>query len=193
MSLRNKVLNFVNAVRKQPVLGSDPGALDSLQKCAQDDWTGFIGALHAPIAPLTWEVRAPLARTTQETGRKPFTFPYQAEIVGMRPVVLALGGPGAVPTADDIEVSMDLSDVYNLTSTQGDNANGTAADGTFVTLAAIGVQVPRLMMFRPDGIQPQIGFKFRWAVFPPPAGPSNFQDCLIKISMFSRRIYVPTK
>ena len=200
MNLRAYVLHFVNLARRSPTKGSDPDVLNGLERKAQDDWEGLIGALHAPIAPLTWEIKLPLLGSQPEGTRKQFKFPYKAEIVGMRPIVLAtaaaIGGGGKVPTVDDIEISMDLSNEFYMTNTNGPNGNavaGSNVDGTYVTLGALSVETPRLMCIRPDGLQPEIGFTPRWAIYPsggPAGGPVSgpFDDVLIKISMFARRI-----
>jgi hypothetical protein len=196
--LKGFVLDFVNAARKRPAIGSDPGELDNLEKAALTSFTGAYGALSIPIAPETWEVQtiflggAAAGNFTSE--RIQLDVPYPVMVVGLFASlsVLTTGPGGAVaPTLSDVTCSLDLNQHEYMTDAQGNTtATNTAAggtptrDGTYVTLAALATnnqQGGRLIGWVIPYRTAQIGVTFRWK-----RGPGVFFDTIVSMAFYVR-------
>lgn len=144
-------------------------------------------ALHAPVAPFTWEVRASLATAQRATGAVPCHFHRNGvTIVGFRPSVtpvLPLAGGGlVVPTAEDVEVLIGVNNRERLTN-QVQETTPAGAGESFVTLASLDVFTPRLLCYEIPAAG-SVNFEFRWKQFVGAAAP--FEACLIGLTMFCR-------
>jgi hypothetical protein len=120
-------------------------------------------ALNAPVTDLTWEVTEDLPAATLETGRLPLDFRGAVEILGFYPSVIPTTATVGlrIPTLDDILVLIDVNQQERLTNRleQGGNASQGVS---YVTLGAIGVQVPRLFRKVLRQAKPEVGIQFRW-------------------------------
>ncbi|OFW65958.1 MAG: hypothetical protein A2Y74_05345 [Actinobacteria bacterium RBG_13_63_9] len=147
-----------------------------------------LAALHAPIAPYTWEVQATLLRTVQETGRIPLRWNRPVEIIGMYAAVrqASVAGGLLVPTTDDLVCALSANQEDRFTNRLED-VSQTAMAETFVTLAALSVQVPRLMRIMLTNAAPQVDIAFRWKTHNP-IGTPRFEDALISVAFYCRYI-----
>lgn len=161
--LAREVLRYVDRAFKVPADASDPRLLNRLKKVAEEAFEGIV-ALHAPASPKTWEVRTNLLGTVQRTNRIAFRYPRPVEIVGFFPSIIVYGTSGALttPSTDDILVSIDSDTENILTSGEGVSTNAGGTAGNFVTLSAIGVQVPRIVGYKLRNPTPDLGFTFQW-------------------------------
>ena len=170
MDLKQNVLDFVNMARKRPALATDPNELDSLEQAALTNFSGAFGATAAPIAPETWEARTQFLSTSAISERIQLDVPYPCMIVGCYASVEPLAGAaGVVPTANSIDVTIDLNLHEYLTQVQGTTTpivGGTLTrDGTYVTLASLSTNQSngaRLMGWVIPYRTAQIGVTFRW-------------------------------
>lgn len=183
MSLSYSVLRFIDRVRRKPVLGTDPDELKALEGSALNSFDGAFVALHAPMAPDTYEARGMLLSGSAESDLLSMRFPSRVQIVGMLPTIVPYGAQGRRPTLDDIDVSMSsFSGKTNLTSATGiTTPAGGGKDGTFVTLSGMSVQAPRLHGIRLDAPTPEVHWKFRWKL-----GPGTYQDAIVTMLVFAR-------
>lgn len=146
-------------------------------------------ALHAPVAPYTWEVRSTLLTTQQETTRIPIFFRGPVEIQGFYPSVringAVQGGTRRIPTTDNVMVMMDINQQDRLTNRL--ESTSVAGPGqSFVTLASMGVLVPRLIRIQILNAAPDVGIQFRWDQDPAPGGVPIYENCLIQLAFFCR-------
>lgn len=164
-----------------------PGSLEWLKRQARASFDGAFRALHAPMAPFTWDAQASLAGNSDaSTGRVPITFRGPVEIIGLRPsIVQKTRGALVVPTAEDIIVEFDGNDEARFTNTLGDSSSATSGSSTSVVLASLGVQTPRLMGIKLENDKPNIGVKFRWRI-QPVGGAAVFEDADIRLSFYCR-------
>ncbi len=184
MGLRQMIFDFVDRARRSPARAVDPAELDELAKCARTAWDGAFGAEVAPIAPYTWEVGVFLPGAVAVSERVPFTFPEATEVVGFFPAIEPSPAQGqtVVPTLSSVQVAMDIDKNNDLTSAEGVTTTGTSPrGGTFVNLAAVGVQAPRLFGVQLRGVNPVMGFQFRWK-----RGANVYQDSFIMLSIYAR-------
>jgi len=186
MSLAYTALRFIDRVRKNPTEGSDPRLLDILEKAAINAFEGIV-ALTAPASPMTWECNVNLPGTVQESNRVSFRYPRPVEIVGFYPSLVVTGEDEDLltPSLDSISVSIDTDNQNYLTSGEGVSSNAGGTAGPFVTLAAMSVQVPRVLGYKLKNPTPVIGFKFRWkqaTTLPAPV----YNTTLISMAMFAR-------
>jgi len=148
-------------------------------------------ALHAPIAPFSWELRAELPRTSEETGDIPMRFSRPVEILGLQAVVIPVrplaGGGLIIPTIDDIDVSLvsDNEDMWTKRLTDSGSA------GALVPLSGLTVDTPRLLRIVPKGDAPDFTWKFAWAQFV--SGTPIYEDALIRCTIFARYISQATR
>jgi hypothetical protein len=114
------------------------------------------------------------------------------EVVGMRPslsVIQPIADGLIIPTLDDIQVAIDINETEHLTSLDGQATTAsTKRGGNFVSLAAIGVQVPRLFGLKLVSPQPEIGMTFRWKQKPISGEFDGFASVLIGVSLYVREI-----
>lgn len=143
------------------------------------------GSLQVGVATHTWEARTILRYASGITEQIKIPFPFKCIIVGMRPSLTALGGSGVAPTTEDIDVSLDINTGNFITNASGQSTVAGDRDGSYVTLAAMGINA-RLLMLTMDGDNPQMAITFR-----SPRGPSVYQDTLTKLTLFAR-ILKPT-
>jgi hypothetical protein len=189
--LGNLVISFVEKAKLSPVEASDPGVLAKLERVAREAFEGAFVALHAPIAPETYEAQGLLLASVDQSGSVPIAFERPVEIVGFRPSVSprtpeASAPPTiAQPTLEDILVSVNINKKTQVTTSQQAAVLTTAGTTEqFVTLASIGVQVPRLVGFKLRFPQPQIDFIFRWK-----AGANAWDDAadtLVSVAVYAR-------
>lgn len=188
MSLRDRVQRFVAAVRGNPVLASDPAELRALEKAAETGLEEGYTTLTAPNATRTWEVKATLANNVAESNIARFVFPWRTNVVGLYPSISVIrpagGAPLVVPTLDDIEVMIDINNQARLTG-NGNTSQVGAGGNNFVTLASIGVFVPRLMALAIVGdSKPLLDFTFRWKQPPPAVAPFFYESVIVSVSAF---------
>lgn len=146
-----------------------------------------IGALTAPIAPYTWEVQVLLDNDVQETGRIPLRWNRPVEIVGMFSAVCRASVGGLlVPTTTDISCLLSANQEDRFTNRLED-ASQTAQAESFVTLASLDVQVPRLTRIELKNASPQIDVAFRWKQHNNIASPI-FESALVSLSFYCRYI-----
>lgn len=189
MSLfRLDVLDYIDRVRANPVLGTDPAMLNELEKRARANWDGSFGALNAPIAPFTWEQRAILLAADSQSERINFRLPFAVEIVGIKPTLCDLepSSDNALPTANDIDIALDINSSEYLTTTNGVSTAAGGRGGVFVTLSTIDVQAPRLFGLRLQYANPDLGFQFRWKNFN--ADTPVYRNTLIGVALYCRNI-----
>ena len=145
----------------------------------------LFAALHAPVAPFTWECQATLARTTQETGRLPLRWNRPVEIVGMFASVRqasVAGGGLLIPTTEDLMVLISANQEERFTNRLED-AQQTGQAESYVTLAALSVEVPRLTRIQLRNASPQVDVAFRWKSHNPITAP-RFEDALISLAFY---------
>jgi hypothetical protein len=191
MSLRFKILSFIDAARRNPAQASNPEWLNSLEADAFSTLDGAYYAECAPVAPFTWEQRVILLGSDVRSERMPFRFPYAVQILGFRSVVAPLqpaSPAGAIDPSsitglatDIVDVLVDVNEENNLTSGNGITTPGGPNNGNFVTLSALDIQAPRLHAIDLVGESPDVGFTFRWKL-----GVDQFQDSLISCAMYIR-------
>lgn len=189
-NLRDTVFSFVQQVRQKPADGSDPRVLEFLSKQAQDDWGGAFQAVNSPVADRTWEQRVQLLGSSSTTERLNFVLPFPMEIVGMYPTVVRQAAAVVVrdPSADLVDVSMDvnLSDIY--TQANGISTPGGPNGGTYVTLSSFNSgtglgSAGRQFGLRLTAPNPNLGFTFRWKL-----GANSCDTAIITMALFARRI-----
>jgi len=188
MSLRYKILSFVDRARKQPAAASDPRLLDDLDRAAQESFDGSFVAMSAPASPMSWESVSILRGATLTGPRVPFRFPRPVEIVGFLPTVLPIlpaSGGGTVPTTDSIACAIDTDNQNYLTAGDGISTNAGSTAGPYVTLTALSVQAPRVVGYKLRNPTPDIGFTFRWKLDPGVA-PGIFRDVLVSMAIYAR-------
>ena len=187
--LRDTILSFVAAARRDPMAATATPRLDAIEAVALNDLSDGFTALTAPTTDKTWEIRAQLPGAGTDTGRITFDFPWAVDVCGMNPVVTPvrpIGAGLAIPTTDDIDVQLDIDRVDNLTTADGISTVGGNGGNNFVTLTHIGVFLPRILALLLHWAKPVVGFTFRWKQ--PPAGSPIvpiFADAIICVGMFA--------
>jgi len=147
------------------------------------------GALHAPVAPYTWEVRSQLLTTQLETTRIPIFFRGPIEILGFQPTVRVLGsiqgGTRRIPTIEDLMVMFDINQQDRLTNRL--ESTSVAGPGmSYVTLSTFSVLTPRLIRIQIKNASPDVGIQFRWCQTPEPNGVPIYENALIQLAFFCR-------
>jgi hypothetical protein len=135
-----------------------------------------------PVAPDTWELRAFLSRTEEETDRIPLQFPKPMFVVGAKATVIRgsyVGGALVVPTIEDILCLIDLDEQRRFTA----RAQSTAAgeNSQFVNLSAIDTRYRDLYIIA-NAPQPVFGVTFAWWHFED--GTPRYEDAEIALSLF---------
>ena len=196
MHLAYSIAEFLRQLEESPDGKPSKGLLAWLRNQSRRAFDGAFIALHAPLAPFTWETFADLPATERETGRVSAQFRGPVEILGFFPTVTPVR-PAADPlpagqvfaTTDDILINIDANEEERFTNTKGEGQTSTAMGllGAFVTLSSIAVQVPRLTGIRLENATPDLGFTYRWKQ-PPPAAPviPFFADVTIGLAMYCR-------
>lgn len=190
--LKQYVLDFVNAVRRRPALGSDPSELDRMEQAALTSFQGAFGALHAPIAPMSWEARTQFASASPVSERIILDIPFPCMIVGAFAVVEPIGSAGGltVPGPNSIDVTIDLNQHEYMTQVQGTTTptvgGGLTRDGTFCTLSAISTGPAlgaRLLGWVIPYRTAQIGVTFRWK-----QGAGVYQTSHVGLTFYARAL-----
>lgn len=178
-----KVRKFVDWVRKNPRDALNPILLKELENACDNSSEELAAALYAPEADLTWETRVLLPGATVQSARQPLVFPKPVDIVGLYPSVIATTNTNGLitPTLNDIDVALDMNAQQYFSSGSGINnaAGGTA--GSFVTLAAMAIQIPRLFILHLDAAQPDFGMTFKWK-----RGTGFYQDAFVAVAVYAR-------
>jgi hypothetical protein len=178
-----EVRKYLDHIRQHPSDALNPVLLKSLERSVDESAEELTAALYAPEAPLTWETRVILQGATVQSARQPLVFPKPVDVIGMYPSVIPITNTNGLitPTLDDIDVALDQNSSQYFSAGQGaQNAQGGTA-GQFVTLASMGVQVPRLFLLHLDAAQPDFGMTFRWK-----RGTGIYQDAFVAVAVFAR-------
>lgn len=187
MSIRSLVLDYLSRASRSPRIASDQAEIESMRRLVLEDPTGGFGALVAPIAPMTWEQRVLLLGANAQSERIAFRMPYAMEIVGMMGILESTGAPGGaiVPTLNSVDVQIDINNQNFATSLEGVSTSvpGATRGGSFVSLAAVSIQAPRLTSLLLTSPAPEVGATFRWK-----RGAGVYQDTLISLALFVRRL-----
>jgi hypothetical protein len=188
--LKQYVLDFINAVKRRPQLGSDPNELDNLESAALTSFQGAFSALHAPIAPMTWEARTQMLSANAVSERIQLDVPFPCMIVGTFPSVEPIGVAGGlvVPTTNSLDVILDVNIHEYMTQVQGTTTPTVGGqqqrDGQFCTLAALGVNGgQRLMAWVIPYRTAQIGITFRWK-----QGANVYQTSHVGLAFYTRAL-----
>lgn len=192
MSLGYEVLRFIDRVRRQPDAGTNPRLLARLEEYAREAFEGIV-ALHAPASPMTWELNTFLDGEVQTTQRNSFRFPRPVEIVGFFStlvVPITEDEDLLTPSLDAIAVQIDTDNQAYLTSADGISSPSGGKAGTFVTLAAMDVQVPRVVGYKLRNPTPDIGFTYRWKQLVTAGAEEGpvYKSCMVSTAMFARYI-----
>ena len=192
MSLGYEMLRYIDRVRRDPASGSDPRLLARLEKYAREAFEGIV-ALHAPASPMTWEINTFLDGTVQTTQRNSFRFPRPVEIVGFFSTLVidvAASEDLFTPSLDDIAVQIDTDNQAYLTSADGISSPAGGKAGTFVTVSAMDVQVPRVVGYKLRNPTPDIGFTYRWKQLVTAGADEGpvYKSAMISTAMFARYI-----
>lgn len=168
--LRQVVLDFASAVRRQPARGSDTRVLDSLERAAITTILGAVGARYAPVGAMTWEARTQLLSEQELSEKVELNLPYPCMLVGAFPSIepIAPGGEETVvPTTESVEVAIDLTFHEQMADVQAQallvTGGGPQADGLFTTLASYDVNGgsrPWAWIIRADTAV--LSLTFRW-------------------------------
>lgn len=186
--LSTAVLRFLGEVRGNPALAVDPGRLAELERWAAQDLGSSSVATSAPVATLTWLVRAVLLRANDASAVVQIeTFGRPVEIVGFLPSVLPItAGNDVVPPihAFDVNVSRTAGDKRNITS-----GNQTVEQPNvrqdFSGLDALSATVGnRLISWRIPEAQTNLSIQFRWALDAAIRTALDYADVQITLNIF---------
>jgi hypothetical protein len=110
------------------------------------------------------------------------------EIIGMYSAVRQASVVGGllIPTVDDLVCRLSANQEDRFTNRLED-ASQTAMAESFVTLGALGIQVPRLLRLMLTNASPQVDIGFRWKTHNPIGAP-RFEDALISVAFYCRYI-----
>lgn len=188
MSLGYEVIRYATRALRDPSAAGDPILLNRLINYAKEAFEGIV-ALHAPASPMTWEQNTLLDGAVQQTARSPFRFPRPVEIVGFFSSLVV--DPDSdedliTPSLDVIGIQIDTDNQAYLTSSDGVSSPAGGKSGTFVTVAAMDVQVPRVVGYKLRNPTPDIGFTYRWKV--DVSEGAVYKNAMISTAMFARYI-----
>ncbi len=185
--LKQYVLDFVNLAKRKPAMASDPGELENLEQAALTSFQGAFGAMHAPIAPMSWDARTLFQGATAVSERVQLDIPFPCMLVGAFAWVEPIGTGAVIPTTTSIDVTIDLNSHEYMTQAQGTTTPFIGAqqqrDATFATLAALSVQAPRLMGWVIPYRTAQLGVTFRWK-----RGANVYQDSHVGLVFYARAL-----
>jgi hypothetical protein len=189
--LKQYVLDYTNMARRRPAMAADPGELDKLEQAALTSFQGAFGALHAPIAPMSWEARTLFQGASAVSERIQLDIPFPCMIVGTFASLSVLTTGGAItPTTSDIDVTIDLNSHEYMTNVQGTVTPVVGGqlqrDSTFVTLAAVSTgssQGARLMGWVIPYRTAQLGVTYRWK-----QGATIFKDTHVGLCFYARAL-----
>jgi hypothetical protein len=189
--LKQYVLDYTNMARRRPAMAADPGELDKLEQAALTSFQGAFGALHAPIAPMSWEARTLFQGASVVSERIQLDIPFPCMIVGTFASLSILTTGGAtVPTTSDIDVTIDLNSHEYMTQVQGTVTpivgGQLQRDSTFCTLAAVSTgstQGARLMGWVIPYRTAQLGITYRWK-----QGANVYKDTHVGLCFYARAL-----
>ena len=120
-------------------------------------------ANHAPVAPFSWEFEADLDGDTEQTARIPLRFSRPVQILGFYPSVINNADLGQLeqPTTDHVLCLLHANRETMYTH-RLESPEAAAAPENYVTLASLGVQVPRLVNIQLRQGAPELEAQFRW-------------------------------
>lgn len=160
----------------------------------QEELPAFFG----PVSGYTWEVQVVLAGDVEQTPVIPVELRGPVEILGFFPSVTLEGDDptGSIltnavprrPTTDDVVVTVDINQEDRLTN-RLETTQVEPAARSFVTLAALSVEVPRLHRVQLLSARPDVHLQFRWGVPHLDAEVTVYHDALIKLAFYCR--YLP--
>lgn len=188
--LRDTVLAAAQMAAANPVAANNPDVWRSLRNAALNSFEEGFTALTSPNSPYTWEQRIILRGTQPDSGRQAFRFPFAVDIVGFVPrivSILPLNGALLTATLDDVDVQIDLNNQNKITNSNGVTtpAGQGVTSSSFVNLASISVQTPRLFGLRLAGTNPEVGFTLRWTQPPPSPAAPYYNDVLVKVGIYA--------
>jgi hypothetical protein len=197
MHLAYSIAEFLRQLEESPDKKPSAGLVAWLRAQARRGFEGAFVALHAPMAPFTWETFVDLHGAERETGRVAAQFRGPVEIVGffptvvpIRPVADPLPAGQVLATPDDVLVNIDANEEDRYTNTKGEGQTSTAIGqlGAFVTLSSLAAQgnPGRLTGICLRNASPDLGFTYRWKQPPPAVAPFFFPDVIIGMAMFCR-------
>ena len=164
-----------------------------MQNESQAVRTGSRGVLihaanHAPVAPFSWEFQADLDGTLEGTARIPLKFTRPVQILGFYPSVIlnAAIGSLALPTTEHVLVLLHANREVMYTHRLESGA-GAQAPENFVTLASMGVQVPRLVNIQLRQGAPELACEFRWKRWAATYASSPvYPDVIVSMTVYAR-------
>lgn len=120
-------------------------------------------ANHAPVAPFSWEFQAELDGDEEHTGRIPLRFARPVQILGFYPSVINNEALGQLeqPTTEHV-LCLLHANRETLYTNRLESGAGAQAPEDYVTLASMGVQVPRLVNIQLRDGSPTLEAAFRW-------------------------------
>jgi hypothetical protein len=145
-------------------------------------------ALSGPVAAFSWEFQADLDGNQEETARIPLAFSRPVQVLGMYPSVIRNAALGQLedPTAEHI-LCLLQANRETLYTNRLESAQGAQAPENYVTLASLGVQVPRLVNIQLRQGSPELACQFRWkrwsaAIQATPVYP----DAIVSLTLYAR-------
>lgn len=190
MALSADVEDFVSEALDKPDFAVRPENLRALRNKARASLQGMHTALVAPNSPYSWENRVIVPVAAGLAERIAYKFPQNMDVVGFNPVLTDLGvvAPSFVPgnvlsSQNDWDVAIDINNENILTNLEGVSTSvGGTRGGQFISLASVGILVPRLFALKLISMAPEIGMTFRSK-----RGANVFRDVMISVTMFVRR------
>jgi len=125
----------------------------------------------APVGNRIWEARRLLPGLSEETGtiKIPFTRPvrivaYRVSLCVQIPIADLLAHTLFVPTADDIQVFLDVSEKTRLTNRFDISPIASTEGGQFVSLSTLGddLRGPRMTDLMLEDSSPTLSVNFAW-------------------------------
>ena len=192
MSLAYEALRYVDRALKDPAWAGDPNALRRLANYAKEAFEGIV-ALHAPVSPMSWELNTFLDGAAPASQRNSFKFPRPVEVIGFFSSLVVSPAEDQegflTPSLDVIAVQIDSDNQAYLTSADGISTIAGGKAGTFVTLAAMDVQVPRLVGYKLRNPSPVLGFTYRWKIDPTFTDEAQvYKSCMVSTCVYARYI-----
>lgn len=176
-----QVIEYLDRIKRQPALASDPALVEDLLQAAREDMGDTYVSLATPKADDTWEGTCVFPGASAQSPSSSVDFQQPVRIVGMFPTIVALVPPLAspIPTLDDllISVTVDKQDCYTSQQSQAAATTGSGAS-QFVTASALSILIPRLWDIKIESSNPKIEFVWAWK-----QGPNIFQDCICNVAL----------
>jgi hypothetical protein len=182
------VLSFLDRIKRNPALASDPAFLQELQTDATEDMQDAYVSLATPKANDTWETSVDFITTDTESPVSSIAFPEPVRIIAMLPVIVpavpftSFGPPAVravnVASLDDVRISVTVDKKVAYTSQEDTSTTTTTAGpNAFVTASALSILLPRLWDIMIESTNPKIEFVWQWK-----QGPNIFRDSICSIA-----------